>query len=180
VTMIQNTANQLMQQLSAHQAVLHSPKADAFIRQLVNKQVVPIIDTYRMAGSVVGRAYWNQATPAQRNQFIEQFKRLVISTYSAALASYDDDKVVVYPLRNSATNNHAVRVRSEIIRKNGQHIPIVYDLSKTSNGWKVYDFSIESVSITESYRSQFAGTLSQGGLPNLITKLKAHNQRIAA
>jgi len=180
VSIIRNVANQLTQQLRSHKVILKTPKGDRFIQRLVGKLVVPVINTYRMAGSVVGRNYWNKATQSQRNRFIIQFKRQVVSTYSAALASYNDDKVIVYPLRNPNMwkRSNVVRVKSEIVRKNGQRIPITYDMSKTSKGWKIYDFSVENVSITESYRSQFASTLAQGGLNNLISKLKVHNRKV--
>ena len=150
---------------------------DNYIHQLIDTEVVPYVDINRMAGSVLGRNYWTQATSAQRDEFIQQFKKLVISTYSAAMASYDDDRIEFYPLRGGYANKTALQVQSILIRKNGQRVSINYNLTRAGDSWKIYDFVIENISMVQSYRSQFAATLSQGGLPALLTKLKQHNQR---
>ena len=176
VSMIQSVANRLTARLAQHKATLRSRRADQFIHQQVNVIIVPKVNVKYMAQSVVGRYYWNQATPSQRQAFIREFKRLVISNYSAALASYNDDRVKVYPLRTSTwKTSPIVTVKSVIIRKNGQTIPINYILSKTNGSWRINDFSIENVSMIGSYRSQFAGTLSQGGLAHLLTEIRSRN-----
>lgn len=172
VPMLQNVANQMIAELQKNQGQLKSnPK---IIHRIVNKVLVPHIAVDRMAGSVVGRGYWSSATPAQRKQFIEEFKYLVVNTYANALASYDGDVVKFYPLRGAVSNT--VQVRSVIIRKSGQRITINYNMTNQGGQWKVYDFSIEGVSIVNNYQSQFAETLSSGGISALITKLQSFNR----
>ncbi len=144
------------------------------IHGIVSRILVPHIAANRMSASVVGPHYWRLASASQRRQFIRQFKRLVISTYSAALASYNSDVVKFYPLRGGYGNT--VQVRSVIIRRNGQRIPLTYNLIRSGGSWKIYDFSVENISIVRSYRAQFAGVLARSGMAGLIRKLISHNR----
>lgn len=171
--LMQGMANQTLSFLQAHKIQLkNNPK---LVKEIVNQVVVPHIDADRMAGAVVGRQYWQGATSSLRARFIQEFKQLVISTYSTAIASYDDDKIKFYPIRGGYANQATVPVRSVIIRKNGQRISIVYNLIAVGGQWKIYDFSIEGVSMVQSYRSQFADALTQGGLSVLVNRLIQYN-----
>ncbi len=173
VPMLQSVANKMIAELQKNKNQLRSnPQV---IHRIVNSVLVPHIDMTRMGASVVGREYWNKATPQQRAQFVNEFKYLVINTYSNALSSYDGDIVKFYPLRGGI-NSSAVQVKSMIIRKSGQKIPISYNVSNYSGKWKVYDFAIEGVSIVNNYRSQFSGTLNNGGMPALLQALQRFNR----
>ena len=72
-------------------------KGDHIIYGIVQRVLIPYVDVDRMSMAVVGRQVWTTATPAQRTEFIKQFTHLVTSTYAAALASYNDDKVQFFP-----------------------------------------------------------------------------------
>jgi phospholipid transport system substrate-binding protein len=145
------------------------------IRKIVNQVLLPNVDLERMSASVVGR-YWRTATPAQRSQFEKEFSYLVTTTYASALSSYNNDKVTFQPIRGDFSTRQTLQVSSVIVRTNGQRIPITYDVSRGANQWKVYDFSIEHVSMVQSYRSQFADVLAQGGMPALLARLQHHNK----
>jgi phospholipid transport system substrate-binding protein len=173
-SMLQNVANQMLAYLQQHQAELNSHPQ--LIAGVVERVLVPHINTDRMAGLVVGRQVWQTATPAQRQAFIGEFKKLVISTYANALASYNNDRVQFYPLRGGFAGQRMVTVNSVIIRQNGQRIVISYNLVMNGSHWQVYDFSIEGVSMVQSYQSQFADVLAHGGMPALIKKLELYNQ----
>lgn len=174
VTVLNNAATQMMDSLAANKNKL---KNDNVIFNIVNRVLLPYIDLDRMSMAVVGRQYWANATAAQKSDFIKQFTHLVTSTYADALASYNDDKVQFYPLRSDYQNARTLTIRSVIIRKNGQRIAVNYNVVRTDDSWKVYDFSIENVSIVQSYRSQFADVLARQGMPGLLQQLKAHNKK---
>jgi phospholipid transport system substrate-binding protein len=173
LTMLQTVCNQMLAQLAQNKTKLQS--SPALIPNMVNQVLIPHVDVNRMAGTVVGREVWLKATPQQKSQFIAAFTKLVVSTYSSALASYDDDQVKFYPLRGGVAGAKSVQVNSVIIRKTGQTIAVSYNLEKIGDGWKIYDFVIENVSMLQSYQSQFASTLAQGGMPALLAKLQARN-----
>jgi phospholipid transport system substrate-binding protein len=170
-TQLQQIANRMVTQLESNKSKLHSMSV---IRRIVNQTLLPTVDMDRMASSVVGRD-WRSATDAQRTQFKKEFSYLVTTTYASALASYDGDKVNFQPIRGDYATSQTLRVNSMIVRKNGQRISITYDVLRSGNEWKVYDFSIEHVSMVQSYRSQFSGVLASGGMPALLTRLQGHN-----
>lgn len=175
VAQMQKEANQMISQLEANKANLKNLNV---IRRIVNNTLLPSVDLDRMAASVVGQA-WRTATPAQRSDFKKQFSDLVTTTYAAALSSYNDDKVLFQPVRGNYEDRQTLRVASVIVRKTGQRIPVTYDLVRDGSAWKVYDFSIENISMVQSYRSQFSSVLAQGGMPALLQRLRAHNQATA-
>ncbi len=174
VPVLDTAAKEMMASLAANKSKLKNPNV---IYNIVNRVLLPHIDLDRMSMAVVGRQYWSNATPAQHSEFIHQFTHLVTSTYAAALASYDDDRVQFYPLRSDYKSAHNLTVRSVIIRKTGQKIGVDYNVVRSGDSWKVYDFSIENVSMVQSYRSQFADVLSRRGMPGLLQQLKSHNRK---
>ncbi len=169
---LQGVANKMISQLESNKSQLHNMSV---IRGIVNQVLIPDVALDRMSASVVGRS-WRTATPAQRAQFEKEFSYLVTTTYASALSSYNNDKVIFQPLRGDFATQQTTRVNSVIVRQNGQRIPITYDVARSGDTWKVYDFSIEHVSMVQSYHSQFADVLAQGGMPALLTRLQSHNR----
>ncbi len=175
VAMMQGVANKMITALEANKSQL---KKKGVVSRIVNNDLVPYVNTGLMSAAVVGRQYWGSATPSQKTQFIHEFKSLVIATYSDALSSYDGDVVRFYPLREDFNHLRVTTVNSVIKRRSGQEIPISYNLIASKNGWSVYDFSIENISMVRSYHSQFAGVLANGGMPALLKRLQSHNQQV--
>jgi phospholipid transport system substrate-binding protein len=137
--------------------------------------VAPHFALQEMSRIVVGRNAWNAATPDQRMQFAQQFKKLLIRTYSSALASYQDETVKFMPIRGGISGNR-VQVNSVILRQGAPSIAVSYRLIQLGQDWKVYDLSVDGISLVESYRTQFAAQISQGGnLSTLTQKLMQHN-----
>lgn len=168
LAILKQTSAQMLSALKQNKASLKTdPKV---IYHIVNTVLLPHIDLDTMSRSVVGRNAWVSATPAQREEFKELFTHQVTKTYSAALSSYRDEQVKFFPIRGGITGNR-IQIQSEIMRSNGQKIPVSYRLVDLNGNWKVYDFSVEGVSIVSSYRSQFASVLSEKGLPGLLTEM---------
>ncbi len=175
VTVLNKAANDMLSSLAQNKSRLKN--GDGIIYGIVNRVLLPYVDVDRMSMAVVGRQYWLSATPAQKTEFINQFTRLVTSTYAAALASYNDDKVQFFPIRGDYASARTVTVRSMIIRRTGQKIAVDYNVVRSGDSWKVYDFSIENVSMVQSYRSQFSDVLAQQGMNGLLQRLKTHNKK---
>ncbi|MBX3654280.1 MAG: ABC transporter substrate-binding protein [Ramlibacter sp.] len=168
--------------------VLGIIKADAAIRAgdlnkiitVVDSKVMPNVDFQRMTASAVGPA-WRQATAAQKQQLQDEFKTLLIRTYSGALAQVNDQTISVKPLRASPTDEE-VTVRTEI-RGRGDPIQLDYRLEKTPGqgaGWKIYNLNVLGVWLMETYRSQFAQEINAKGLDGLIAALVARNKNNSA
>ncbi len=173
VAVLQGASQRMINQLEKNKSRLKSSRT---IYRIVTRTLMPYVDVNRMAASVVGRQYWSKASASQRSQFVRQFRRLVISTYSNALSSYNGDKVKFYPSRSNYQRARTAKVRSVLIRRNGRRIPISYNVVRRGSTWKIYDFSIENVSMSQSYRAQFSGVLARSGMKGLIKRLANHNR----
>lgn len=151
------------------------------VDQIINRQVVPYFDVNTMARSVVGRRFWyadkGASAASLRDEFTRRFKQLIINTYAAAIEQYDGDKVKFYPLRQQNKSYRVVSVSSVIQRPNGQNIAVKYMLRNRGGQWVIFDFSIENISMVQSYRSQFSADLNSGGLAKLVSNLRARQNR---
>lgn len=172
--MLQSTADQMLAKLKTNSHLKHDP---AFIHKIVHEVLVPRFDLLTMSRMVVGREAWNNASAQQHQQFIDEFTTLLIRTYSTALSSYDDQTIEFYPIRGGINGQTQVQIHSKILRREGPAIPVNYSLKLVNNQWKVYDFSVDGVSMIESFRSQFANELNQGGMAQLVKKLTEHNRQ---
>lgn len=167
--MLQKSANGLTLSLAKNKSSLSSRKV---VYSIVNRHLMPLMDKTRMAQLVLGRSAWSSATPTQRQQFIAAFRNMVISTYASAFASYDGDQIKFSPIRGGVVGRSSVVVNSVIVRRSGQTIAISYNCRRVGSGWKVYDFSVENISMINSYRSQFASVLRSKGISGLIAQMK--------
>ncbi|MES2482127.1 MAG: ABC transporter substrate-binding protein [Pseudomonadota bacterium] len=150
------------------------------IMVLVDSKVMPNVNFQRMTASAVGPA-WRQASPEQRKRLQDEFKTLLVRTYSGALAQVSDESIQVKPLRAAPTDNE-VLVRSEV-RGRGDPIQLEYRMEKTPGsgaGWKIYNLNVLGVWLVETYRSQFATEINQKGLDGLITTLADRNKANAS
>ena len=148
----------------------------ARIMALVDSKLMPNVNFQRMTAAAVGPA-WRQATPDQQKRLQEEFKTLLVRTYSGALAQVDDQVISVKPLRASPNDSEVV-VRSEI-RGRGDPIQLEYRLEKTPGqgaGWKIYNLNVLGVWLVETYRSQFAQEINAKGVDGLITSLSERNK----
>jgi len=164
--------------------VLDTLKADKSIKAgdisrvvaLVDARILPNVNFQRMTASAVGPA-WRQATPEQQKRLQEEFKILLVRTYSGALAQVTDQTISMKPMRSSPDDKEVV-VRSEI-RGSGDPIQLDYRLEKTPGqgaGWKIYNINVLGVWLVETYKSQFAQEINTKGLDGLIATLSERNK----
>lgn len=174
IDMLKSVSDQAIAELKSNEANLKMNPAVVY--RIINRILLPHADMQDMARVALGRNAWNQATPAQRSQFTKEFTDLMVNTYSSALAAYTDETIEFYPLRQGYEGKSRVQVDSKIIRREGPPVSVKYRLVLKGDQWKVYDISVEGISILESFRSQFAEELSDGNLDALLTKLANHNK----
>lgn len=143
---------------------------------LVDAKVLPHFNFTRMTMLAVGRP-WRDASPAQRDQLVRQFRTLLVRTYSTALEQYSNQTIDVKPANAKPADTEAT-VRTQIKQPGGQAIAMDYRMEKTPQGWKVFDVSVEGVSIVTTYRSSFATEVSKGGVEGLIKTIADQNTRL--
>lgn len=170
---VQQAAKVLMAELKAHQGELQSDTQLTY--RLIKRIILPQVDVRAMSRSVIKPNIWRKASRAQQDQFTKAFTELVIRTYASGLAHYSNEQVRFIPV-NDYANKKRVKVKSRIFRRGGPTISMDYRLIKRSSGWKVYDVTVEGISLLHSFRSQFASQLQQGNFAQLITTLQTHNK----
>ena len=145
----------------------------ARIREVVETKLLPYFDFERITALAMGRN-WNKATPEQKAQLVEQFRQLLVRTYSGALTQYRDQTMDYKPLRADA-NATEVTVRTEVVRQGQAPVPIDYSMAKGNPGWKVYDVIVGGVSLVTNYRDEFNEQIKAGGVEGLLKTLQAKN-----
>ncbi|MCX7896985.1 MAG: ABC transporter substrate-binding protein [Rhodocyclaceae bacterium] len=145
--------------------------------ELVETKILPHFDFLRMTRLALGREAKN-ATPEQLSRLSEEFRTLLVRTYSKALSEYREQKIVVKPLVVKPEDTE-VRVRSEIHQSGGKPVTLDYYLEKKPEGWKVFDVEVAGVSLVTNYRSTFAEEIRAGGIEGLIRSLAAKNRASA-
>ncbi|MDD5330631.1 MAG: ABC transporter substrate-binding protein [Sulfuricella sp.] len=144
------------------------------IYDLVRAKVLPHFDFPRMTQLAVGK-YWRQATPAQQEALINEFRTLLVRTYSSSLTAYKNQTIDYKPLRMQAGDTD-VTVKTVVNQPGGQPIPIDYSLQKTGEGWMVYDVIVDNISLVTNYRGSFANEIRQSGIDGLIKALADKNR----
>jgi len=177
------TPDALIKEVSSD--VLDAVKADKSIKQgdvnkviaLVDAKVMPHVNFQRMTASAVGR-YWRQATPEQQKRLQDEFKILLVRTYSGALAQVQDQTVELKPMRAGADDKEVV-VKTEI-KGRGDPVQLDYRLENVGGTWKVYDINVLGVWLVENYRNSFSQEIGASGIDGLITKLAERNKAAGA
>ena len=147
------------------------------IMALVDGQLMPHVNFRRMTASAVGR-FWRQATPEQRTRLQDEFKLLLVRTYSGALSHVTDQTLVLRPSRFTPQDTEVV-VRTEL-RGRSEPIQIDYRLERTPQGWKVFDLNVMGIWLVDTYRNQFTTEINARGIDGLIAALTERNRAGAA
>jgi len=145
--------------------------SQAQLSALVEQKLMPRFDFSRITQIAMGRN-WPKASGAEQNQVVQEFSKLLVRTYSNAIANLRDLDVQVRDSRSNGASD--VTVRTQMVGR-AKPVAIDYSLSSASGGWRVYDVSVEGVSLVTAYRDEFNGIVGSSGVPGLIASLKQKN-----
>lgn len=171
--LVKETTIKMFARLKAEKQQLD--KNPDLIYGMVSEVVLPHFDFITMSKWVLGKN-WRTASRAQKIGFIKAFRELMVRTYSVALLEYTEAVIKYKPLRDDVTKGD-VTVRTQAETGKGSPVAINYSLHKKKKGWKVYDISVEGVSLISNYRTTFATEVKQKGLDALIARLQKHNKK---
>lgn len=181
----QEAPDELIKRIS--QEVLEAAKSDKAIQggnqqrvlELVEASIVPHVDFARMTALAAGR-FWRQANPEQQKRLTDEFRTLLIYTYSGAITQIRDQKLEFRPMRADPSASD-VEVRSQVVQpRGGEPIQLNYRLAKSQDGWKIYDVNVLGAWLVETYKGNFASEINKGGIDGLIKTLADRNKRLAA
>ncbi len=170
--MVKTTANEVLEILNKDIGNGDMNK----IGKLVEEKIATKFDFNLMSKLVLGRN-WNVASKEQQDQFIVEFRSLLVRTYSSALSKYRNQTIEYKPLRTEPGDTR-VKVKTEIIQPGGPVIPLDYRLEKIEGIWRVYDVIIDGLSLVGIYHGQFADEVKKNGMDSLIQKLAAKNKQL--
>lgn len=176
IPMLEATSSQIIETLQKNKSTLK--QNHLVIYHAVERYLLPNVDVIGMSRSVLGRDAWNKATAAEKQEFTAVFTHLIIRTYANPMAEYTDETVKYLPIRGSISGRFT-RVNSIIIRSSGQNIPLSYSLVAKNNSWKIYDLSVEGVSLLQSFRSQFGQILHSSSMQELISQMRKNSNKAA-
>ena len=144
--------------------------------ELVDKKVLPYFNFQHMTALALGKE-WKKATPQQQTQLTAEFKTLLVRTYSNALTSYKNQKIVYKPFK-MADGETDVLVRTEIQQPGAKPVQLDYSLEKLDGNWKVYDVVVAGISLVTNYRDQFNQEVRANGIDGLIASIAAKNKSL--
>lgn len=171
VTQIQGNAKQVLNILSKANG-----SNNAAVRKQAEAYAIPYFDFQRMTALAVGNP-WRSATPAQQQALTDEFKNLLIRTYSGTMLQYKDSKVNVLPNPTVNKGGKEVVVRAQITQSNGKTVNMDFTTYQSGGKYRTYNISIEGASLVTVYRGQFGETIKAKGIDGLIADLKAKNSK---
>jgi len=171
--LLQKTSNDVIRVLKQKSDELE--KHPEQIYDVVNQYIIPHLDDVAMAKLALGKN-WNKASREQKIEFVDSFRTLLVRTYGKSLLEYRDQTIIFSPLKLDAGADRA-EVKSEVQQPGAPSIPVSYRLRLKDNVWKVYDLSIDGVSLVTSYRGTFAQEVRKGGIDGLLQLLRDKNSK---
>jgi phospholipid transport system substrate-binding protein len=146
----------------------------AKVKQLIESKLAPNFDFTRMTALAMGKN-WRSATPEQQKVLTDEFRTLLVRTYSGALSNYRDNTMDYAPLRSNPGDTEVI-VRTSVRRPGQAPVQIDYSMAKTPDGWKAYDVIVAGVSLVTNYRDEFNDAIKNSGVDGLIKMLADKNK----
>jgi phospholipid transport system substrate-binding protein len=174
--LVKKVTQDVLEAIKTDKALAAGDKQKAL--KLAEEKVLPLIDFEEATRLAVGRA-WSQATPEQKKKLVDEFRSMLVRTYSNAIEAYSGQTMKVMPVRMKPGATE-VTVQNQFVRANGQPVKVDYSMRKTDKGWKIYDIVAEGVSLVLTYRSEFDVIVKQDGIDGLIKRLAQKNTAPAA
>ena len=170
--LIRQTSASVMAEIRANMDIYKSDPQKLY--KLVDELVLPHFNFAAMADLALGR-YKDRISAKQKLLIVTEFRLLLVRTYSSALVEYSDQELIYLPMDGTETEG-MVTVRTRYDQPGGFPIPIDYNMRLGDDGWKVFDVSVDEVSLVTNYRSSFARSIKRDGVDGLIKSLQARNQ----
>ncbi|MDE2388491.1 MAG: ABC transporter substrate-binding protein [Betaproteobacteria bacterium] len=144
---------------------------------LIETKILPHFNFTRMTQLAMGQ-HWSKAGPEQQTKLVDEFRTLLVRTYSNALTTYNHETIKVNPIKQLGDNVETT-VRTVVVQGKGKEpIPIDYSMEKKPDGWKVYDVTVAGVSLVTNYRGSFNSQVRKGGVDGLLKALADKNKSL--
>ncbi len=174
VILLERTSAQVIKILrDDHELLKKEPER---VYKIIDDYILPHLDDVTMAKLALGKN-WKKATKQQKLAFVDEFKNLLVRTYSKSLIEYKDNEIRYFPI-TLAADTFKTSVKAEITQVGGPPIPLAYRLRLKNNVWKVYDIKIDGISLVTSYRGTFTQEIRKSGIEGLLKYLHDKNSKL--
>ncbi len=172
---VKDASDRMLQALKEHETELEEDPTKIY--GLVQEILMPNFDFEKMSMLALGKN-WRKANKEQKVQFVEEFRLLLVRTYSTAMLEYTDEEIRFLPLEGDLSERKA-KVAMEVLQADGPSIPMALSMYQNKAGvWKVYDVKIDGISLVTNYRSSFATEIRNDGMDKLIENLASRNEKV--
>lgn len=173
--LVDKTVKEVIEIIQQDEALRNGDREKMF--DLIETKILPHFNFMRMTQLAMGQ-HWSKAQPEQQNRIVDEFRTLLVRTYSNALTSYHDETIKVNPLPELGDRTETT-VRTTVIQGKGKEpVPIDYSMEKKPDGWKVYDVTVAGVSLVTNYRGTFNSQVRKGGVDGLLKALSDKNKSL--
>lgn len=171
VQLLERTSQQVIDILRKDRDLLKSEPDRIY--KIVDQYILPHLDDVTMAKLALGKN-WRKASKEQKLKFVDEFRNLLVRTYSKSLTEFRDQEIKFFPL-NLAADAHKTSVKAEVLQPGGPSIPLAYRMRIKNNAWKVYDIKVDGISLVTSYRGTFTQEIRKSGIDGLLKYLRGKN-----
>jgi phospholipid transport system substrate-binding protein len=140
---------------------------------LAEQKILPHVDFREATQLAMGKS-WHSATPAQQTQVVDAFRQMLVRIYSNSIDVYRGQTMKVLPVRMAPGATEVV-VRNQYLRDGRPPVSVEYAMKKSPEGWKIYDITVEGVSLVLTYRAEFEQVTRTSGVDGLIKRLAEKN-----
>ena len=178
--LLQQTSNEMLVALKTYRPMIKDDPRYLFI--IVNEVLTPHVDMETAARMALGK-HWATASATQRQRFTREFTALLVRFYSLSLAAYlnlheiPQDVIEFLPGRDRLSPGKSL-IHTRVHPPRGKPVDVNYCLHQVNGEWKVFDLSVDGISIVTAYRSVFNSELRKHGIDGLIATLSAQNRRL--
>ncbi len=175
---IEETSTKVLKVLNEERERLRADPT--LINDLIKETIVPILDLVSMGKLILGR-YWKQASEEQRSGFVLEFKDMLIRIYAKAMLDFGHARVKVLPDHDKQKGKyHTVQTELDIgSGKTPMQVAYVFRNNK-QNEWKVFDLSVDGLSLVKNFRTSFNQEIKETSLDALIMRLANSNRGSSA
>ena len=135
-----------------------------------------IFDFTEMSKRTLGQ-HWDKRTPAERQDFARLFTELIQRSYFSKIDEHGSEKTV---FGSETVDGDHVVVRTKFLLPRGVQMPLDYSMHNVGGRWRVYDLSIDGISLVANYRSQFNKIIRTSSYEDLVAKFKSNQAAFVA
>lgn len=146
------------------------------VYKIVDEYILPHLDDITMAKLALGKN-WRKANKQQKRAFVDEFRNLLVRTYSRSLLEFKDQRIKYFPLK-LADDVKKTTVKAEVIQPGGPPVPLSYRMRIKNNAWKVYDIKVDGISLVTSYRGTFTQEVRKKGIDGLLQYLRDKSSKV--